>query len=215
MRILQSIAMPLTLVLCTAAFGVAEAQQSQISPEVAARLAKEKDARRACKLEICNAFAKPATGPIACEFTKTWTQREVLERVVGGSYVWGYGFIQCTMKVNMDRAAAAKAMSEPSYTLALSEHTMTCDVEDKDPAKGVAFTIKASITPVVTFEKGEAKSAKIDPIKTEGSTVASAAAKSMVAVDKLSGVISKAVVSEVNGFLFEKCKEDGVEIARK
>jgi hypothetical protein len=215
MRLPQFIAMTLAFALCTTIAIPATAQQSAPSPEFVARMAKEKEARRACKLEICTAFANPATGPLACEFTKTWTKNEVLDRVVGGTYVWGYGFIQCTMKVNMDRAAAAKAMSEPSATLALTEHTMTCNVEDKDPAKGIAFTIKASITPVVTFEKGEAKSAKIDPVKTEGSTMASAAVTSIMAVDKLSGVVSKAIVGEVNSFLFAKCKEDGVEIAKK
>ena len=192
------------------------AQQAAISPELTARMAKEKEARRACKVEICTAFAKPTPGaPIACEVTKTWAQPEILERIVGGSYVWSYAHVQCTLKLNLDREQMGPALSEPKATLRLPEHALTCNVDDKDPAKGVAFSVKVAMTPVVNFENGEAKSATIEPVKTEGSSVASAAVASLMAVDKVSGMVSKAVVSEVNDFLFSKCKDDGIEIKRK
>ena len=34
-----------------------------------------------------------------------------------------------------------------------------------------------------------------------------------VPVDKVSGFVSRAAVAEINKFLYEKCKEEGVEIA--
>jgi hypothetical protein len=65
----------------------ASAQSSEVAPEIVARMAKEKEARRACKVDICTAFAKPDAGaPIACDVTKTWTQQEITEKIVGGSY---------------------------------------------------------------------------------------------------------------------------------
>jgi hypothetical protein len=33
--------------------------------------------------------------------------------------------------------------------------------------------------------------------------------------DKASGVLSRAVVAEINKFLFERCKDEGIEILRK
>lgn len=194
----------------------ASAQEPAVAPEVIARMDKEKAARRACKVEICTAFAKPGNGsPITCDVTKTWTRQEILGRVVGGSYVWGYGYTQCEVKVTLDRGLVAKAATDAKATVSFPEHAFTCNVDDKDPGKGKAFTVKVVVTPVATFEGGQAKSVSLDSVKTEGSTLASAAAASLMAVDKISGVVSRAAAGEINRFLFESCKEEGIEIARK
>jgi hypothetical protein len=183
----------------------ASAQQSEVAPEIVARMAKEKEARRACKVEICTAFAKPDAGaPIACDVTKTWTQQDITTRIVGGSYVWRYGQTQCTVKLALDRALIAKAMREVKTTVSFPEHTFICNVDDADPSKGRAFSVNATITPVITFENGQAKSVTLEPVKTEGSSVASAAVTSLIAVDKVSGLVSRAAVGEINAFLFEK-----------
>jgi len=52
----------------------------------------------------------------------------------------------------------------------------------------------------------------LEPVKTEGSSLASAAVSSLMAVDKVSGAVSRAAASEINEFLYTKCKEDGVEV---
>lgn len=192
------------------------AQQSDVAPEIIARMAKEKEARRACKVEICTAFAKPAAGaPITCEATKTWTRQDITTRVVGGSYIWRYGHMQCSVKLTLDRGAIAKAATEAKASVSFPEHSLVCVVDDSDPTKGQAFTVSVKITPVATFEGGQAKSVALEPVKTEGSTVASAAVTSMMAVDKATGLVSRAAAAEINSFLFERCKEDGVEITHK
>jgi hypothetical protein len=198
-------------------FGIEEsfAQQADVAPEIIERMAKEKEARRACKAEICSAFAKPSAGaPITCEVTKTWPRPEITAKIVGGSYIWGYGHMQCRVKLALDRGHIAKAVGEAKATVAFPEHAFTCVVDDKDPAKGQAFTVSVRITPVVGFENRQAKSVKLEPVKTEGSNLASAAVASIMAVDKASGLISRALAAEINAFLFDRCKEDGIEIAR-
>jgi len=194
----------------------AAAQQPDIAPELLARMAKEKEARRACKVETCAAFAKPATGPpITCEVTQTIPQQEILARIMGGSYVWGYGHVQCKVRVSLDRGLIIKAMTEAKGTITLPEHTLICDVDDKDYAKGKAFSAKVTVTLLVTFEERRAKSAAFEAVKAEGSTIASAAVASLMAFDKASGVLSRTVVAEINKFLSERCKDEGVEIPRK
>lgn len=192
------------------------AQAPSVSPELAARMAKEKEDRKSCKLEICKAFAQPTTGdPITCAVTKTWTKDEVLNRVVGGSYVWSYGSVQCTLKFNVDRASLGKALVEPKLAISFPPHTVTCNVEDADASKGKAFDVKVNFTPTFEFEKGEAKTTNLADVKAEGSGMASAAVSSAMAVDKLSGIVGKAVASELNDLIYAKCKDDGVEITRK
>jgi hypothetical protein len=204
-----------TLLMLSVAGAGAAAQQQDIAPELLARMAKEKEARRACKIETCTAFAKPATGtPITCDVTHTITQQEILARIMGGSYVWGYGHVQCNVRVSLDRALIVKAMTRAKETIALPEHTLICDVDDKDYVKGKAFSVKVMVTPVVTFEERRAKSAALEGVKAEGSTIALVAVASLMAFDKASGVLSRAVVAEINKFLFERCKDEGVEIPR-
>ncbi|RTL69978.1 MAG: hypothetical protein EKK41_13260 [Hyphomicrobiales bacterium] len=192
------------------------AQAPAASPELAARMAKEKEDRKSCKLEICNAFAKPSTGdPITCAITKTWTKDEVLNRVVGGSYVWSYGAVQCSLKFNVDRSLLNKAIGEPKFEIAFPPHSVTCNVDDADAAKGKAFDVKVSFAPTFEFEKGEAKMTKLADVKTDGSGMASAAVSSLMAVDKISGIVGKAAASELNDLIYSKCKDDGVDIPRK
>jgi len=203
------------LALPTFAFTRAQvsAEQGGVAPEILERMAKEKEARRTCKIEICTAFAKPAAGsPITCEVTKTWPQPDITSKVVGGSYVWQYGHTQCTVKLSLDRGLIAKAIAEGSTSVKFPEHSFICNIDDKDATKGKAFTVTLSFTPSITFEKGQAKSVTLEPVKTEGSSLASAAVSSLMAVDKVSGAVSRAAASEINEFLYTKCKEDGVEV---
>ncbi len=194
---------------------VAIAADAPPAPELVARMDKEKAARRACKLEICNAFATPAAGaPITCDVTKTWLRNEITAKLVGGSTVWGYGNAQCTMKLNLDRGLIAKTMTDAKAEAKFAEHTLACNVDQKDSAEQ-AFSVKISLTPVASFENGQAKSVSLEPVKTDGSTLASAAVGSVMALDKISGTVSRTMASEVNDFLFIKCKDDGVTIVKK
>jgi hypothetical protein len=204
----------IALVLFPAASALA--QKADLPPELVARMAKEKEARRACKVEICSAFAKPGPGaPITCEATKTWPQSEITAKIVGGTYIWRYGHMQCSVKLSLDRGLIAKAATEAKATVSFPEHAFVCVVDDKDASKGQAFTVSLKITPVVAFENGQAKSVSLEQVKTEGSALASAAVTSIMTVDKASGFVSRSAAAEINNFLFERCKEDGVEIARK
>ena len=184
------------------------------SPEIVARMVAEKEARRACKVEICKAIAAPSHGsPITCDVTKTWLKDEILARVVGGSYVWGYGHMQCKLSLNLDRGELGKAMAGGKSSF--PEHQIVCSVDNAEAAKGQAFDMKVFITPVVSFEGGDAKTVELQNVRSEGSAVASAAVASILAVDKVSGLVSRAAASEINAFIYDKCKSDGVEIVHK
>jgi hypothetical protein len=194
----------------------AQTTQKPVPPEIAERVAAEKVARRDCKIDLCKAFSGANTaGKISCDVTRTWSKDEIYGRIVGGSYVWGYGHAKCTFKLDLERAALAKGYAEPSAKIAFSAHTMTCDVDDVDPAKGKSFTTTMSITPTVTFDKGQATAVSLADVKTDGSTVASAAVTSIMAVDRVSGIVSRGAAKEINALFYTSCKEDGVPVAPK
>lgn len=192
---------------------VVAADQKPLDEALVKRIAEEKEARRACKVELCKAFEGAAEGnPVSCSFTKTWLRSEILNRVVGGSYVWPYGHAQCTTAVKLDRAEAAKSLTEAQLSLPFGKHELNCTVEDIDPAKGEAFKVRVSLSPTVAFKGGQVESVDFGAVETDGSRVASAAITSALAIDQLSGVISRGAAKEMNDFLFEKCPADGVKL---
>ncbi len=180
------------------------------------RMEAEKEARRACKTMICQAFAKPGDEKkITCDVTKTWLRSQIIERIVGGSYVWPYGHAQCTTSIAMDSASLGKTLAGARFDLNLSEHALTCNIDPRSATRKNGFTIKISVAPKITFDKGKATKVDISSIKTEGSTLASAAVTSLLAVDRVSGLVSSAIASEINDFIFTRCNEVGVVIKPK
>lgn len=203
------------VVLLASLTAAAQDDGGEIPAEFRARMDGEKAARRACKIEICKAFAERQTsGTISCDVTKTWLRREIVGRIVGGDYVWPYGHMQCTLALNLDKAEIAKARTTGTASVGFPAHELVCNVSDQDPAKGQAFSVKASVTPRASFEGGEAKSVELEPVKTEGSQLASAAVGALMAADQLTGMVSGAAAAEINAFLYSKCAADGVEVKK-
>jgi len=193
--------------------GGALAQDAGPSPELSARMAKEKEDRKACKTEICKAFATPAEGPvIACTVTKTWLGSEIQTAFLGDKLTWPWGHAQCSAAIELDRKAIAEAASKPQATLKLKKHDIACKLEHKDPAEGTAYDLKLSIEPTVSFEGGKAVKADMGWGSIEAPILAKTAIWSATAVDANFSVIANGVVKQVNAFLEQRCKEVGVEI---
>ena len=191
----------------------ARAEDAALTPEILARMAKEKEDRKACKTEICQAFAVPSEGAaISCAVTKTWPGSEIQAGFLRDKLTWPWGHAQCSTTIDLDRGAIKEAAQKLAATLKLKKHNITCKLDAKDPKEGTAYDLKLSIEPVVTFESG--KAVKVDmgwgPI--EAPILAKSAIWSATAVDANFSVISSGVVTEINNFLFDKCKDVGVEI---
>jgi hypothetical protein len=191
----------------------AAAETAAVSPEIEARMAKEKEDRKACKTEICKAFANPSEGaPIACAVTKTWLAAEIQAGYLRDKLSWPWGHAQCTANIELDRKAIKDAALQPSATIKLKKHDITCKLDSKDPKEGVAYDLKLAIEPVVTFEGGKATKVEMGWGSIEAPLLAKTAIWSATAVDANFNVISSGFVNEINNFLTQKCKEVGVEI---
>lgn len=193
--------------------GAALAQDASVNPELAARMAKEKEDRKACKIEICKAFAQPAAGaPITCAVIKTWLESEIAAGFLGGKVGWPWGNAQCSAAIELDRTAIADAASKPSATIKLKKHDITCKLGHKDPKEGTAYDLKLSIEPTVTFEGGKATKAEMNWSSIEAPILAKSAIWTATAADANFSIIANGVVTQINNFLTDKCKEVGVEI---
>jgi hypothetical protein len=193
--------------------GPVAAETSAVSPELEARLAKEKEDRKTCKIEICKAFATPSEGaPITCPVTKTWLAMEIQAGFLRDKLNWPWGHAQCTASIDLDRKAIRDAASLPSATIKLKKHDIVCKLDSKDPKEGTAYDLKLSIEPTVTFQGGRATKVDMGWGSIEAPLLAKSAIWSATAVDANFNVISSGVVTEINNFLSVKCKEAGIEI---
>jgi hypothetical protein len=211
---------PVATFLCVVATGFslnpALAQEPAVSPELITRMEQEKSARRACKIDICKAFAAPADGaPISCGVTRTWLANEIQTGILGDRLSWPWGHAQCTTTIDLDRKAIATAANNPAASIKLKKHNLSCTLDNKDAKDGTAYNLKISIEPTVTFEKGQATKVEMGWGEIEAPVLVKTALWSSIAVDRGFNVLSSGAVKEINDFLFEKCKFDGVEIAKK
>jgi hypothetical protein len=192
------------------------AQDAGASPEIVARMAKEKEDRKACKAEICKAFAQPSDGQaITCGVTKTWLASEIQAGFLGDRLTWPWGHAQCNTTLELDRAVLKQAALEQKAEIKLKRHDISCKLDSKDPKQGTAYDLKLSIEPVVTFEGGKATKVDMGWGKIEAPVLAKSAIWSATAVDSNFSVISNGVVKEINAFLFDKCKEVGIQITQR
>jgi hypothetical protein len=188
-----------------------------LDPQLEARLAAEKDARKECKTNICKVFAtRSAEGaPITCDVTKTFLGHDISEKILSGKISWPWGAAQCTSHVDLDRAALAKLISQPEATMKLKPHELKC-VIDKSASGGASknYVLKLSIAPEVTFKNGRATKVKLNWGKIDAPLLAKSALWSATAIDSTMNVVGASAVRRLNAFIYEKCKEVGVEVAQ-
>lgn len=176
---------------------------------------REKEGRKACKIQICDAFRnkRASGGPITCNVLKTWRKDDLQEMMEKGKLSWPWGPARCTSDISLDRATLVKAVSEPKVEAAIGLHKVSCEV---DRAKeGEKYTLAFQIDPKVTFENGKAVKAKLAWGKIEGSAAAKGALWTATKVDNTFNVLQGSVVEQINAFLGPKCDEVKDELPPK
>lgn len=199
----------LTVAILGAAPALAEEAATDATaadPALAALLAKEKEARKACKIEICSIMlGKKAEGPdVGCGVVKTWPKDEITKMMKRTKVSWPWGNTTCKVEVKLKRAMLVSAMTEPKFEAAFDEHELVCDVLREGEEK---YTFKIAMTPNITFENGKATEGYI----TWGTLEAPSMAKSVLwpatALDNKVNALGGELVEAVNGFVEMKCPE--------
>ncbi len=222
-----------SLVLCAAALSftvqaakaedapkaeAAPAAAPALDPKLEARLAAEKEARKQCKTEICNALAGKATpGAVACDATKTWVDADIGANILGGYISWPWGHATCSAHIDLDGAALAKLVSDPEATVKLKKHSLKCLVDKKggEGKEADSYVLKLAVAPDVTFKNGKATAVKLNWSDVDAPALLQGAVWSATTLDKTFDVLSGSSVKQINAFLFQSCKEVGVEIPEK
>lgn len=166
----------------------------------------EREARKACKVEICSAFhlRKPEGPDIACNVLKSWRKEQLQKMIERAKVSWPWGPAKCVADIKLKRADLIKAMGDKSYIAQLDTHEVNCEVdrEKEAPAK-----ISFSFAPKVTFEVGKATKASLNWGKIDAPTLVKGAMWTATATDNTFNVLQSTLVEDINEFISAKCIE--------
>jgi hypothetical protein len=187
--------------------GAQEKLRTDIDKELAERLLKEQEARRGCKIAICEAArSRVAQGDnISCKVVKTWPDIDLKTKILKGAMEWPFGHAQCEAAITIDRKMLVTAASEAKYEAKIGKHDVSCQLSTKDGKDKHALTF--TIDPVVTFEKGKAIKASLNWSNVGGTTIAKSAAWSATAVDNTFNVLQGSVIEQINDFFGPSCDD--------
>lgn len=166
----------------------------------------EKEARQACKVDLCRAFRTKETSgsDIACHVVKSW-RKEQLVKLVGKLKVsWPYEGAHCFTDLSVKRGDLLKAMAEPKAEIEFAKHTVKCSIaSEKNGTTDFSF----ELTPKVSFENGKAVKAQANWGKIEAPTLIKSALWTATAADNTVNILSGTIVEEVNDFVSKRCDE--------
>ncbi len=176
-------------------------------PVMDALLAKEKEARKACKIDICSVLrGKKAEGSDpSCHVVQTWPKQAINDMIAKSHIPWPYSNVHCQTDIKLKRATLVAAMTEAKYEAEFDSHTLDCEIERGEGAD--KYTFKVNLKPKVTFENGKATAAKLQWGDIEAPLVAKAVIYPITGLDNTTGMLGGQFVSMINQFVDKKCDE--------
>ena len=166
----------------------------------------ERDARKACKVEICSAFhlRKPEGPDITCNVLKTWRKEQLQKMIERAKVSWPWGPVKCVADIKLKRSDLVKAMGDKSYVAQLDTHQVNCEVDrDKEAPAKISF----AFAPKVTFEGGKATKASLNWGTIDAPALVKGAMWTATATDNTFNVLQSTLVEDINDFIGTKCVE--------
>ena len=171
----------------------------------------EKEARKACKMKICDIIAtRDVNGEdISCDIVKTWREEDIA-KMLGGKIDWPWGKAVCHSKLELKRAPLAKAMSEAEYEVVMPPQKVRCTLAQK--TEGEPYVVEITLAPKVKFKDGKASEAAMNWGEAKAPLFIYPLIYAGTGLDNQTNVLGPEVVRMVNEFTTKKCAEVKVEL---
>jgi hypothetical protein len=183
------------------------AKARELTPEEKA----EKEARKACKVKICDILASksPVGDDVSCDIVKTWREEDIT-KMLGGKISWPWGKAVCQSKLELKREPLAKAMSEANYEIVMPSQKLRCTLAQKE--KGEPYVVEVAMAPKVKFENGKASEATLNWGEASAPMLIYPLIYAGTGLDNSTNVLGPEVVRMVNEFSTKKCAEVRTEL---
>lgn len=174
----------------------------------------EKEARKACKVKICDILTtkSPVGDDVSCDIVKTWREDDIT-KMLGGKISWPWGKAVCQSKLELKREPLAKAMSEANYEVVMPSQKVRCTLAQKE--KGEPYVVEIAMAPKVKFENGKASEATINWGEASAPMLIYPLIYAGTGLDNSTNVLGPEVVRMVNEFTTKKCAEVRTELPSK
>ncbi len=178
-----------------------------LDPALEAQLKKEKEYRKACKIQMCSAMRnKISTGDdISCHIIKTLTKTDLNKMVARSKMSWPWDKVYCELQLKLKRSQLAEALSDGKHEIKMESHNIKCDMYRGNAKPPYKFDI--SIAPNIQFENGKAVDAQVVWGKIVAPVLAKAAIWPMTKLDNKMNFIKKEMIATVNSFTTKKCDQ--------
>lgn len=198
-------AQPATGQVPAATAAPAEAKR-ELTPEEKA----EKEARKACKMKICDIIATrdPNGENVSCDIVKTWREEDIV-KMLGGKIGWPWGKAVCQSKLELERKSLALAMSDTAREVVMPVQKVRCTLAQK--TEGEPYTVEVALAPKVKFENGKATEASLNWGEATAPLFIYPLIYAGTGLDNQANVLGPEVVRMVNEFTTKKCAEFKVE----
>ena len=166
----------------------------------------EKEARKACKIKICDIIATkaPQGDDVSCDIVKTWRQEDIV-KMLGGQINWPWGNAVCQSKLEVKREPLAKAMSETAYDMSLPTQKVSCKLAQKQA--GEPNVVEIAMAPKIKFKDGKAVEAALNWGTASAPLLIYTLIYAGTGLDNSANVLGPEVVRMVNEFTTKKCAE--------
>ena len=165
----------------------------------------EKEARKACKIEICDIIAtrEPLGDDIACDIKKTWRAGGIT-KMLGDQINWPWGKAVCQSKLSLERSALAEAMRASRAEIEMPKETVSCALHQQGAEP---YVIEVELSPKVAFEDGKATEATVDWGDVSAPMMIYPLLYAGTGIDNSANVLGPEVVKMVNAFVQKGCPE--------
>ncbi len=166
----------------------------------------EKEARKVCKTKICDIIAsRDLTGEdVSCDIVKTWREEDIV-KMLGGRINWPWGKAVCQSKLEVKRAALARAMSDASYEMSMAPQKVRCTLSQK--TEGDPYVVEIILAPHAKFENGKAVEAQVNWGEASAPLFIYPLIYAGTGLDNSANVLGPEVVRMINEFTTKKCIE--------
>jgi hypothetical protein len=167
----------------------------------------EKDARKACKIKICDIIVtkNPVGGDVACDIVKTWREADIV-KMLGGKITWPWGKAVCQSRLEVKREPLANAMGVGEHEVVLPTQKVSCKLNQKN--EGEPYVVEVAMAPKVKFKDGKAVEAMLNWGEATAPLFVYPLVYGGTALDNSSNVLGPEVVRMVNEFSTKKCAEE-------
>jgi hypothetical protein len=166
--------------------------------------ATELERLQQCDRDLCDIIRAPADAghPLQCDLSMTWYKDQIDKAAKSKGLTWVLGDATCGLKLELDRAVIARALTDSSYRLKVPPQAATCEVE----YNGSRYPVKVSAAPEIEFHDSKATTITLGIREIQANTILKALLWSTAKVQEKFGFYQDDLVRGVNKYIDTDCR---------